>query len=215
MFNLDQHEATLKYTPRIEKHGIENAPACTLNILMSGSNSLLDLIDPELKAIMFKPVPKEHQDLADQATDTPHLCLLRFPNLNKGKKKKQFEWSYESAGYRVVIGGGLSVDLDLIFVQCKIGSFAFTCHDGGTVDITFNIDCDPSTEEAGRLYELNGQEVSLTLDPPSAEQQAQMELDEQDDGHDYGHVPQGDTDTGFADDAEKALQEAFAEDDAA
>ena len=173
MFQLSEQPANIKFTPRVEKHGPDKVPACTLNMSLKGPNTLLDFFDTDLRAFLFMPPPEGEKDLADQGDeDGGYLSKIRFPEL--GKKQ---DWSYEGGGYRAVIGGGLNTDNDLIFVECKLDKFSFTFEQGGTVCITFNITCDPNEKEAGRLYKLNGSEVDLTLEPPSAEDQAQMDLD--------------------------------------
>lgn len=174
MFKLDQQEVTMMYSPRVEKHGDENEPGCTLNISLKANNEILQLLDDRLPITFYMAPPAEEQDLVDQvAEEGSNLTKLRFPML----KKKQ-DWSYETSGYRVVIGGGLYEEEDLIFVDAELKKFSFECEEGGTVALSFNINCHPDTEGAGKLYDLNGSRVELTLEPPSAKDQAQIEIND-------------------------------------
>lgn len=168
MFQLKDKEVTMTYTPRVEKHGDANEPGCTLNIKLTGHNILLSMLDERLPSMFFIAPPVEEQDLVDQvAEEGGNLTRLRFPMLGK-----KFSWSYETSGYRVVIGGGFDNDGDLIFVQSDLKKFSFEIEEGGTISVNFNINCHPNTEEAGRLYDLNGSNVDLTLEPPSINDRA-------------------------------------------
>lgn len=174
MFSLNETEATIRYTPRVELHGEDTEPGCTLNISVRGNNTLLDLLDDRLRKMFYMEPPKEEQDMVDQvAEEGDNLVKLRFPML----KRKQ-DWSYETSGYRVVIGGGLNDDSELIFVQCDLTKFSFEIEEGGSITLKFNITCKPTVAEAGKLYQINGSKVELTLEPPSPEQRAQMDLDD-------------------------------------
>ena len=173
MFKLNQAEVTMMYTPRVEKHGDENEPGCTLNISLKANNDILRLLDDRLPITFYMAPPAEEQDLADQvAEEGGNLTKLRFPML-----KKKLDWSYETSGYRVIIGGGLNEEGDLIFVDAELKKFSFECEEGGTVTLAFNINCHPSTDEAGALYDLNGSRVELTLEPPSPELAAQQDIE--------------------------------------
>jgi len=173
MIRLENQQAKMIYTPRVELHGDDTEPGCTLNITIKSNNNIFDLLDENLKKTFYTEPPKDEQDLVDQvAEEGTNLTRLRFPMLNKKQS-----WSYETSGYRVVVGGGLTEENDLIFVQCDLNKFSFEVEEGGTVTLKFNINCDPNKEEAGRLYELNGSTIELTLEPPRPEDSAQMELD--------------------------------------
>ncbi len=47
----------------------------------------------------------------------------------------------------------------------------FTCQDGGTVIVGLRIITHPGASDTGRLCEMVGQLVEITLDPPEEEQQ--------------------------------------------
>ena len=211
MIRLNDQPAVLKFTPRVEIHGDEAAPGCTLKLTIKGSNTLLDLLDDNLRTTLYMPKPVDDQDLVEQVSDDGYLPNLRFPMLGK------LSWGYETAGYRVVIGGGLNDESDLAFIKCDIKKFSIACEQGGSVSIDFNVNCSPTADEAGRLYELNGQNIDLTLEPPSPEEQAQMEIDAMggsDDDDDYPPVVSTEgMEPGFAEDAEQQLKDAFADEE--
>lgn len=174
MFKLDTVNAKLtSVNPRSELHGEDTQMACDLKFSMTVSNTTLDMFDKDLRAALFTKARKEDMDLAEQGSDHPEdfTPLYRFPDLGK------LSWSYEGAGYRLVIHQGFSGEEDLVLIQTKIDKFRFTCKQGGSIDIDFRVVAHPNAKDMGKLCELIQNEVDITLEPPTPEQQAQMELD--------------------------------------
>ena len=100
------------------------------------------------------------------------LPELRFPDL------QPVAYGWEGMGYRVVFHLGFSGQEDLYLINCKLDKFVFDLKEGGSVELSFNIKCHPSKEESGVLDHLMKEQVDITLEPPSAEKLAQMELDD-------------------------------------
>lgn len=176
MFKLNQQRAKLSsVNPRAELHGEETNLACDLKFSFTTSNTKLDEFDKNLRPALFD-LPHEgyEEDLADQGTerDEDYRPVIRFPDLGK------INWGYKGAGYRLTIHQGYSGNEDVNLIDCQIDKFKFDAEAGGSVEIEFRVIAHPNSEEVGEICELLQQEVDISLEPPSAERQAQMEIDE-------------------------------------
>lgn len=174
MFRLKEKSAKLiNLNIRPENHGDEKVLGCDLRFEIEAENTVLDMFDPELRKHFFKEKPAAERDLVEQGQDDS-LTVRRFPNI-----KKAIEWEYRGVGYRLEINIGISGYEDIYAIDTKLDKWKFELQEGGTVKYSFRVQCHPEPEEIGRLSELlTLNSVTLTLDPPSAEDRAQMELDE-------------------------------------
>ncbi len=185
------------------------------------ANSVLDMFSDELRDFLFKKRAPDQEYLADKGMDESYLSEMRFPLL----QKKQ-AWGWEGAGYRLVIARGISGHEDINLINVELKKFKFEAKQGGSVDVEFQAKGHPSGEDVGSLFEELGEEVDLTLEPPSAEKLAQMELDSQrededeydeDDDHFNGAASTDQDDEATsgvsAEETEAALQEALSGDD--
>jgi len=175
MFRLDTEDSKLtSVNARAEMHGEETMLACDLKFKVTMPNTALDMFDEGLRTTLFKRVDPKDADLADQgmADNDDYLPALRFPEMSK------VNWGYEGAGYRMVISQGISGEEDVILINTKVDKFKFDCLQGGSVEIEFRVIGHPNETEMGRLCSLIQRDVDLTLEPPTPEQRAQMELDE-------------------------------------
>jgi len=170
MFKLDNQRATLtKVTTFAENHGQEIKHGQALQMKMTLANTVLDQFEKGLTAALFERYD-EKCDLAEQGQ--PELLPdLRFPDL------LPIQYGYEGQGYRVIFHTGLSDKENIYLINTKLDSFKFDLKQGGSVELTFSIKCHPNKEESGKLDHLMKEQVDITLEPPSAEELAQMELD--------------------------------------
>lgn len=175
MFKLTNQICTLSsLNTRTEFHGDELKKAADINFKCTMANSVLDMFDDELRDFLFKKRAPDQEDLADKGMDEEYLSEMRFPLL----QKKQ-AWGWEGAGYRLVIARGISGHEDINLINVELKKFKFEAKQGGSVDVEFQAKGHPSGEDVGSLFEELGEDVDLTLEPPSAEKLAQMELDSQ------------------------------------
>lgn len=165
--------------PRGEHHGEDVKLAVDLKFSGTMANSVLDMFDDELREMLFKRKPAELEDLADQGTDEEYLSEIRFPYL-----QEKLKWKYKGEGYRLVVPYGIDEKTYVYMINTKLEKFEFEPKEGGSVGITFNVSGLCNGEEIGRLCELLLTECEITLEPPSAEERAQMELDAQRDEDD-------------------------------
>jgi hypothetical protein len=132
------------------------------------SNDVLSHFDSDLKAALYEKANDAQQG---ELIDEPgHLPALKFPAM------APIKWDWSGAGYEVVVNWGVSGKDDIVMLQTEVDSFRFDCQDGGTVAISFRIIAHPTPDEIGRLSELVQREITLTLTPPSPEDQLKSEL---------------------------------------
>lgn len=174
MFRLKQQDAKLKtVNSRPEKHGEDPVPASDIFFVIVTSNSMLDDINKDLRQIMFKKAPKEDEDLADAAMGDEFLRDIRCALM-----PETYALIYQCAGYKLHISQGISGKEDINLIGCQLDKFKITPKQGGTVEIEFRVVGHPTAEETGQLCFLQQRQVDITLTPPSAEEQAQMKIDE-------------------------------------
>lgn len=163
MFALTRATCTLaNFNTRTELHGKKREPAADLKITMTGPNSLLELFDSDLRAALFKAPEAPAPSNVEQLFETPPeiaLTLLRFPKLAPVK------WEHEIKGRDIVIAWGIDDTTEIELGLCDIDGFVATPIEGGSCEIGFRIACHPDEEDAGKLYGLQQQEITLTIKP--------------------------------------------------
>lgn len=155
MFSLERVVAKLKnVNPRAEKCGEDTELGCDLKFTLALSNDFLDNFDKGLKAFLYVA--------PDQADDLLHLpgslTKLRYPllgNLTHG---------YEGVGYLVKVEHGVDGNIELY--DCKINGFKLACQEGGTLQLTMRVQCNPEEEDVGKLCTHIENEVTITVTPP-------------------------------------------------
>lgn len=176
MFNLNNQRAKLSsVNPRAELHGEDPKTAVDIKFVVVMENTVLDSFDKHLRPALFEFAHDDYEeDLADQGTDRgdDYRPVLRFPSLGK------FPWDYKGAGYRLIIAQGFSGDEDLILIKTEIDKFKLQLKQGGSCEVEFRVIAHPNQADMGALCELIQHDVDITLEPPSAEDRAQMELDD-------------------------------------
>jgi len=169
MFELTEQRSKLaNVNIRAELHGEETKIAVDLKIDIKVSNDVLSFFDPDLKAALYE---KANDAKQGELIDEPgHLPALKFPPM------APIKWDWTGAGYDAIVNYGVSGKDDITMIQTEIDTFKFDCQDGGTVAISFRIIAHPTPDEIGRLSELVQREITLTLTPPSAEDQLKNDL---------------------------------------
>ena len=174
MFKLTNEECRISHmSTRTENHGDEHVGAVDLKLVCTMNNDALNMFDPELLSFLFKAKPAEEHDLVDAVDDEERLTDIRFHAL-----PKTLAWDYKGAGYRLVIESGITGDRDIILINVGLKKFKITPSQGGSVEIEFTASANPNGDEVALLYELQQEYVDVTLEPPSAERQAQMMIDD-------------------------------------
>lgn len=169
MFQLENTTAKLSNVNlRAELHGEETKVAVDLKFEVKLGNDVLAYFDPSLKSSLYaKPSEEMQGDLID---DPAFLPKLKFP------KMSPIKWDWKAAGYETVVNYGVSGKDDIRLIQNDLDSFRIDCQEGGTVAMSFRVIAHPTSDEIGRLSELVQREITLSLYPPSAEDQFQADL---------------------------------------
>ncbi len=148
---LTKANATLEnLNPRMEKHGPDKVPAATLKFSTATGADVLAFFSPTLRAFLFDT--EGPKDLADGVrVRDPHLG---YP----------LTLDHEMSGAHITIDYGVG-DNAIVFDECQVDDFRITPMDGGSVILTFRVHCVPDEKQIGRLYLLQEQAVTITLDP--------------------------------------------------
>lgn len=169
MFQLENQTAKLSNVNlRAELHGEETKVAVDLKFEAKLANDVLSYFDPSLKSSLYA-APSEAMQ-GDLIQEVGYLPTLKFP------KMSAIKWDWKGAGYETIVNFGVSGKDDIRMIQVDIDTFKFDCQDGGTVALSFRAIAHPSSDEIGRLSELVQREITLSLYPPSAEDQLKQEL---------------------------------------
>lgn len=170
MFSLHEQRAKLdNLNIRAELHGEETKIAVDLKISLKVSNDVLSEFDPDLKSSLYEKAGEAAQG---QLIDEPgHLPTLKFPQM------KPIKWDWSGIGYEAVVNYGVSGKDDVVMLQTQVDTIRFDCQNGGTVALSLRIVAHPTSDEIGTLSELVQREITLTLIPPSADEQLRQKLD--------------------------------------
>ena len=147
--------------PRSEVHGAEREPACDLKFRIDCESGVLSEFAPTLKSFLyFKDESKDvdgTNDLADQASDAPNL---RFPSL-----VQPIKWDSEMLNATLTVHHGIGGKSDIVLQDVKINAFSIEAREGGTVSLTFRVQCHPDEKALGKLAVQVQNEVEITLEP--------------------------------------------------
>lgn len=144
-------------TPRIEKHGDDNVPAVSLGIKITGPNTLLDLLVPGLREVLYKPV--EGQEALE---GMEHMPLLRTRACERIKLKMP-----AMEGWRLCIEHGIEEDSAIDLHSCKVDKVHVEPFEGGSCEVSFRVGTSDVDERyMGELAMKLGSEVPITLLAP-------------------------------------------------
>jgi len=145
-------------TPRIEKHGDSDVPAVSLGIKITGPNTLLDLLAPGLRDVLYMK-PEGQEELPGIEFTTP---LLRTRAVEKFKVKMA-----DMAGWRVIVDHGIDDDSAIDLHDCKVDKFSVEPFEGGSIELAFRIgSSDVDSTYIGALAMKLGSEVQIQLHAP-------------------------------------------------
>lgn len=160
MFEITEGDVLLAHlNTRTEKHGDEDIGAIDLKIKCRAENTILDLFDPRLRSTLFQRAGGGQQADMHSPEHLPQRVFPHIPAVN---------WDDKLDGYTAVIGTVLGL-ISVTLGQVKVHKFKFEPVDGGTVDLTYTVSCNPSAEQVAAVYPLNGQGIILTLTPPKSD----------------------------------------------
>ena len=146
-------------TPRIERHGDEKVPAITLGIKITGPNTLLDMLSPGLRDVLYKAVEEQQIDLPDVEHTTP---MLRTRACERIKMKMP-----PMEGWTLTVEHGLDEFSAITLHDCSVGKFQLDPMEGGSIEVSFKVGTSDVDERyMGELAMKLGSEVQITLVAP-------------------------------------------------
>lgn len=149
-FKLTNAAATLEnFNTRTEKSGPDKVPAADLKISVVQGADVLGLFSPKLKEMLFDE--KGPRDLADGMP-------LRDPHMVYPLARDE-----EMTGAEVAIEFG--VGKAMVFADAKVNTFRLTPMEGGSVIVGFRVQCRPDEKQAGKLYMLQEQGITISVTP--------------------------------------------------
>lgn len=146
--------------PRPEMHGQDKKPAADLKLSCMLPNTELAQLHPMLKGLLFEKASNQ-ADLVSDA-DPEYAPTKRFPQLGSPLK-----WEGEMVGAVLTVHQGISPRSDLVLDGCIINKFALEPLEGGSVAVTYQVQFHPEEKEIGKLCMLAGQDVKVSLTPPT------------------------------------------------
>lgn len=164
MFQLNERTVLLSnFNPRVENNGPKDKkPAADLKITLNMPSDDLALFHPDLKASLYHLDKSRAGDLVDDANagDPNYAPHLRFPKLGS------LAWDLSFGIAQVTIAYGVKKPIEL--PDCKVNNFSFTPQEGGTVIASFRIQGHPDGAAAGKLYDLQTCEITLSVEATDA-----------------------------------------------
>jgi hypothetical protein len=144
-------------TPRSEKHGEEDVPAVSLGLELTVANTLLDVIDPEIRQTLYKAVD-DQEPLPGVEVSTP---VLRCNSFDRHTLPAKYE------GWTLQIDDGVDDTKPMTFGSVKCDKFSVEAKQGGTVILRLRVGTsDLDAERSGFLGMHVGQPVWITLTAP-------------------------------------------------
>lgn len=145
---------------RAEMHGNDPVPAVDIAVRVTGQNTLLDLLSPELRPMLYKAADgsqaQEGLPGVDAVSDTPALrsMVLDMPvKLSTQIVGRNLEIDYGT-------GGKSNVKLSTV----SVNEFKVEALDGGSINLDFRIQASGLDEKTlGKLATLIRHDVQLTL----------------------------------------------------
>ncbi len=141
--------------PRAEFHGESTQPAVDLTFEYKTVNDDLSELHPSLKA-MFYENGSAQEDMLES------LTKLRFDKLNG-----PFAWDWQGVGFVCRIPFGIDDSSAIVLPDCKVGKIKFAPLEGGSVAWKITVQTAATGALIGRVCDLLGTEVQLTIEPPA------------------------------------------------
>lgn len=144
---------------RMEKHGEDDVPALDLAISVTGGNTMLDMIDPDLRRALFRPIEAQPGELELPTDDLPSI---RFRKLALPLK-----FDHEQVGMLCTIAYGATGKADMVLGGVTLSKVRANLIEGGSVELLFNLSTkDVSEKVIGKLSLMQQHEITLTLTAP-------------------------------------------------
>src|SRR5262245_29628505 len=139
-FELTEKDVTFSHmNTRTEKHGEDDVLAVDLDMSMATENDNLAMFHPTLKWSLYDKPDIAGADLVDK-TKAEQLIRLRYPLL------PAIRWDLEMVNVKVTFHYGIAKRSDLVLQDCKVNKFRIEPKDGGTVQLAWRVQANPTHE---------------------------------------------------------------------
>lgn len=158
---LEPTNVTLRnVNTRMEKHGEDDVHALDLAISVTGGNALLDMLHPDARRLLFKPL---HEVEGELSLPTDDLPSIRFAQL-----QMPIGFDVEHAGMTLHVAYGATGKADMVLADVKLSKVKIEAAiEGGSVELRFNLSSTDITEKViGKLSLLQKHDISITLKAP-------------------------------------------------
>lgn len=146
-------------TPRTEMHGDEEVPAVSIGVEIECANTLLDLIDPQIRHALYKPKPEDTPELPGVEASTP---VLRCNSIDRVKLTTAHE------GWTLHVHHSIDEETPpWAFGGTKVDNLSVEAKQGGAV--VLRLRCGTSDVDEARMGWLcvhKGQAITLALLAP-------------------------------------------------
>lgn len=146
-------------TPRTEMHGDDEVPAVSIGVEIECANTLLDLIDPQIRHALYKPKPDATPELPGVEASTP---VLRCNSIDRVKLTTAHE------GWTLHVHHSIDeATPPWAFGGTKVDNLSVEAKQGGTV--VLRLRCGTSDVDEARMGWLcvhKGQAITLALLAP-------------------------------------------------
>lgn len=162
MLKLNEQTATIaSVNVRAEKHGDDPVPACDVGITFETGAKVLDSFGKGYREFLYENADGK-QTRVPGSGDADEGPRRSRPTL------RPLSWDIEWPGYRAgIVWGDLAGSINLDIQSVTVKKIKARPMDGGTVEISLQLQCHPSKESYGDLAQLNQREIQLSLAPPS------------------------------------------------
>lgn len=151
---------------RSEVNGEDRECASDIRFDATVSNDVLNLLDPNLKAALYH-YDNGKADVADEGkhAEPGFLPHLRFPKLSPSGGIS-WEDEMKDANIAVTIPGAKSA---IMLEGVKVNKLRIWPKDGGSVMLSFRVQCHPDEKVFGKLATLVQTDVEVSLSPAPVE----------------------------------------------
>jgi hypothetical protein len=164
---VHQKAKLLHLNPRSEVHGDEHVSMADLKFSFLTANDLLSEFDPALKSSLYRKPDGDGEQL-ELSTEAGWLPKLRFPKMGP------IDWEMEIVGGSLTVHyGGISAASMQLDVR-SADKFRFELMDGGSVSVSFRVQCKPDEKQFGKLCCLVQEDLEISLQPPDDMRQVEM-----------------------------------------
>ena len=144
-------------TTRIQKHGDDDVPAVSLGLQLTIANTLLDVIDPNIRESLFKRIDGQ-PDLPGMESTTP---ALRCQTIDRAVLTTKYE------GWTLEVDDGIDETTPKTFGGCKVDKFVVEPMTGGSCLLSLRVGTiDLDAEKSGMLGMRLGQAIWIKLRAP-------------------------------------------------